>query len=222
MDQLNPEQSAQPDSPPDNTRPRVLLDVDGVLADFVGAYLDILSTEIGVFAKRELITEFDIGKSLGLSRDESARVKRAIGNREQLARKLDVYPGAIEGVARLAEIADVYIVTSPWNSNPTWCHDREHWLREHFGIPHSRVVHTSAKYLCRGDFLVDDKTDTLGKWQAENPLGTAVQWKTPHNRRDEWTGYASDAWDDLIALVNARARLRSAERRFDLSDGATP
>jgi len=182
----------------------VLLDVDGVLADFVGAYLDLLNITCGIKATREQITSFDIGTSLGLTDEQAARVKRAIGNEPQLARSLDVYPGAVDGVERLAKVADVYIVTSPWNSNPTWMHDREHWLREWFCIPHSRVVHTSAKHLCRGDFLVDDKTDTLHKWARENPNGTPVQWKTPHNRLDGWQSRATDSWVELCSFVAAR------------------
>lgn len=180
---------------------RVLLDVDGVLADFVGGYLQLLEHHTGLVAMREHITAFDIGASLGLTREQSSRMKRAIGDTPAFARHLDVYAGAAEGFRELAQVADVWIVTSPWNSNPTWTHDREAWLQRHFGIPHSRVIHTSAKHICRGDFLVDDKTETLHAWQAEHPQGRAVQWITPHNRRDGWTGVATDSWSELVGMV---------------------
>lgn len=187
------------------TRPRILLDVDGVLADFVSAYLDIVERVTGRRYQPHDVTSFDIGESLGLARAESAACKRALGNSPCVARTLGIYPGAREGVRRLNEIADVYIVTSPWNSNPTWTHDREWWLHEHFRIPHSRIVHTSAKHLCRGDFLVDDRTETLRQWHVEHPGGIAVQWRTPHNRLDGWNGISTCSWDELVALASVRS-----------------
>lgn len=180
---------------------RVLLDCDGILSDFVGAYLRILHEHTGIERRPEEVTDFDIGLSLGLSREQTARMKRAIGDEHRLARVLDVYPGAREGVARLRALADVYIVTSPWNSNPTWTHDREWWLREHFDIPHARVVHTSAKHLCRGDVFIDDKTSAVVNWQAEHPSGLGIVWDTAHNRREAWSGPRTSSWDALIEMV---------------------
>lgn len=181
-------------------RKTILLDVDGVLADFVAGFLALLESELGIKATREQVAHFDIGASLGLSREHSSQVKRALGSRVGFARELDIYPGAVEGVRLLEPIADVYIVTSPWNSNPTWMHDREHWLEKHFGIPHSRVIHTSAKYRVSGDVLVDDKTDTLGKWRDVQG-GLPVQWETPHNRLDRWMGISTNNWFELRELV---------------------
>lgn len=182
---------------------RVLLDCDGILSDFVGGYLALLEQHTGLKPVREAIDQFDIGAALGLTAEQSARMKRAIGDEHRLARCLDVYPGAREGVARLRSVADVYIVTSPWNSNPTWTHDREHWLKQHFDIPHSRVVHTSAKHLCVGDVFIDDKVSAVVAWQAHHPLSVGVVWDTPHNRRDHWSGARTSSWDALIGLVNS-------------------
>jgi len=193
-------------------KPRVLLDVDGVLADFVGGYLALLAEHTGIVATPEQITAFDIGASLGLTREQSARMKRAIGDAEHFARKLAVYPGAQEGVAALHKVAEVYIVTSPWNSNRTWTYDREQWLAEHFGIPHARVVH-SAKHLVRGDVLIDDKTETLRAWSVEHEFGKPIQWVTPHNQRDEWDGWATNDWTKLCAMVEHWAHPIAADGR---------
>lgn len=183
-------------------RPRILLDVDGVLADFVTAFLAVVRFQLGRDHVPEDVTQFNLASSLGLSKlefDQCAEIVSASG----FCRTLSVYPGATDGVAALHRIADVYIVTSPWNSNRTWTYDREQWLAEHFGIPHSRVVHTSAKHLVRGDVLVDDKTETLHTWQAEHPTGRAIQWTTPHNRADAWEGWATSSWVDLCRMVGA-------------------
>lgn len=181
----------------------VLLDVDGVLADFVSAYLDIVHEVTGRVHSPADVTSWDINAALGIEGVQASNVKRAIGSAPQLARRLAVFDNAQTGVAALEAIANVYIVTSPWNSNPTWTHDREHWLERYFGIRSSRVIHTSAKHLVRGDFLVDDKTATLVMWWAHNPVGVPVQWQTPHNRTELWSGESTNSWARLAEIVGA-------------------
>lgn len=183
------------------TRRRVLLDCDGVLSDFIGGALAVINELYGTAFTREQITEFDFTKSLGMSPAAAAACKRAIGTASGFARHLDVYPGAVDGVRQLQEISEDYIVTSPWNSNSTWCHDREWWLDRHFGIPHARVIHASAKHLVVGDVLVDDKTSTCAAWRAAHPAGIAVRWQTPHNRLDAWDGESTANWAVLVDLV---------------------
>lgn len=186
-------------------KPRVLLDVDGVLADFVGAFLAVVEQQLGRSHTAEDVHSFGIANSLNLSKDEFDRCAEIVG-KPGFCRSLAVCPGAIEGVAQLRELAEVYIVTSPWNTNPTWTHDREQWLAEHFGIPSARVVHTSAKHLVRGDVLVDDKTETLRDWLRERDHGgIAVQWQTPHNRLDGWRGRATNDWALLATFVQQHA-----------------
>lgn len=191
---------------------RILVDVDGVLADFIGAILPLINDMLGTNHVREDVTEFDFCKSLGLSREVGAAVKRKIGGAAGLAASLEVMPGAIDGLGRLHTLGNVHIVTSPWNSNPTWCHDREAWLLRHFGIPHANVTHTSQKDGVFGDVLVDGKTETCERWRAAWPHGVAVLWSTPHNRRDLWDGPCTNDWEhlaDIIRLV--------PERKPDLS-----
>lgn len=180
---------------------RVLLDCDGVLADFIGGVLPIVNRLCNREHRHEHVTAFDFCTSLGLSPDESATVKRAIGATQRFAADLAVLPGAREGVARLRELADVYIVTSPWNSNATWTSDREWWLKKHFDIPHRNVIHTSAKHVCVGDVFVDDKTEALERWQDEHEQGLAIRWITPHNRNEHWVGPDLESWDELVQLV---------------------
>ena len=186
-------------------RPRVLLDCDGVLSEFMASALRLINQLLGTRHRLDDVTEFDFSRALGFDRETAARVKREIGRFERFAEILDVCPGSIDGVRRLQEIADVYIVTSPWNSNPTWCHDREAWLERHFGIPHARVIHASAKQLIAGDVLVDDKTSTCEAWADAWPRGLAVQWITPHNRRDAWSGISTNNWDSLLGMVQHAA-----------------
>jgi 5'(3')-deoxyribonucleotidase len=178
----------------------VLLDCDGVLSDFLGAFITVATATVGRPFAAEQITEFDICKALGLVPDEAGRVYRNI-QREGFAAGLDVIPGAIEGVRSLQEVADVYIVTSPWNSNRTWTYEREAWLKTHFGIPHKNVIHGSAKHLVRGDVLIDDKGSTVIEWNAAHPGKTAILWAAPYNVMDPWAGVRTNDWARVRSLV---------------------
>lgn len=180
-------------------RPIALVDVDGVLADFVKDYLELVAVVTGRRYPAEQVTHFDIGVSLGLTTAQAAAVKRALGDCRNFAADLEPYAGAIEGMAALRSVADVYIVTSPWNSNPTWTYDREGWLKRNFDIPHMDVIHGSAKHLIDGDLFIDDKTSAVVAWQLAHPLGHGVQWQTPYNRLDEYTGPSTCNWDQVVA-----------------------
>lgn len=178
---------------------RVLLDCDGVLADFCGSFLGLVNAKFGTSYRSEDVVDYDIAAALGWDRDRTEEAYSLIAEEPEFAARLDVLPGAIDGVRRLRDVAEIYIVTSPWWSHPTWVHDRNNWLYANFGIQAGRVIHTAAKELVVGDVLVDDKTSTCEAWRAaHHPRGVAVQWSTPHNRRDLWDGPSTSNWDFLI------------------------
>lgn len=178
---------------------RVLLDCDGVISDFVSGYLDVVLRVTGREFKPEHVTSWNIAEAIGLDKTEQRLVTDALNETEQFAWRLSVLPKAKEGLAWLCQVADVHIVTSPWNSHPTWSHDRVMWLRQ-FGIRSDHITQTSAKHICVGDILVDDKVSTLIEWSREHPLGVAVKWNTLHNINEAWAGLSTDSWAFLVGL----------------------
>lgn len=181
-------------------RPRVLLDVDGVLADFLTPALDVIERLTGIRYDPAQITTWDIFDTVG---KEWEQPFFEACNTRGFAASLSVYPGAQEGVTALREVAEVYIVTSPLNHNPTWTYERELWLKEHFGIPANRIVHTSAKFLCRGDALVDDRPHNIQRWNEEHPEKQGLLWDASWNRTE--TGLIRVlGWADLLTRVTPR------------------
>jgi len=86
---------------------------------------------------------------------------------------MDPVSGAVEAVKKLAEIFDIYVLsTSPWN-NPTAASDKVEWIRKHFGkgeesALYKRVIITHHKNLNKGDFLIDDRTKNgAGEFDGE-------------------------------------------------------
>lgn len=91
----------------------------------------------------------------------------------------------IEGwVDAMHEIQDegheVFIVTSPWVTNPTCVQDKFNWVARHLGEEwRSRVIITKDKTLVRGDVLVDDKPTITG---AMIPVWEHVVYDQPYNQ----------------------------------------
>lgn len=185
-------------------RPVVLLDCDGVLADFAGGFLKLVNAHFGTAFTPSDVTTYDIAAALGWTREKADEAYGLITASVRFAADLDVFPGAADGVRRLAELAEIYVVTPPWHTQPTWCHDRTNWLWRNFEIPAHRVIHTSAKHLISGDVLIDDKLSHCEEWRARWD-GLAVLWSTPHNRRDLWDGQSTSDWAFLVDLVRSLA-----------------
>lgn len=176
-------------------KPRVLLDVDGVLADFLQPAFTTLNTLAGTNHHPSQQVEWDVFSLF----DEAAHGPsffRAC-NQRGWCRSIPVYDGAKEGYAQLANVADVYVVTSPMNHNETWTHEREAWLLEHFGIPHKRIVHTSAKFLVKGDVLIDDKPSNVSDWLEHHPTGLGLLWDQTYNRQAT-AGVRVTSWAEAL------------------------
>lgn len=197
------------------TKPIVLLDCDGVLSDFIGGVLDLVHFVTDRKHTHEDVDQFDFCAALKLTTDEARAVKSMIENVGFCA-GLKPFPKAVSGVAALESIADVYILTSPWNSNPRWTYEREQWLKDHFGIPCSRVLHGSAKHLIRGDVFVDDRTSAVRQWKESNPDGIAVQWQTLHNRGESWNRASTNDWKVLARIVEQAAEILAAKELRDV------
>lgn len=190
---------------------RILLDIDGVACDFITPTLKVLSQLTGRTFQHDDVQDWDIMKSLGISDEIAKETYQRVGAPGNVA-AFPIYPGAKEGVARLKEIADVYAVTSPLASSRTWAREREEWLLAQLGIPTSKVAHTSAKHICHGNILVEDKASTLQAWSEEWPRSTGVLFRRPYNRNAPWDGVAVDDWAHLVRFVEAHFGLRDLSR----------
>lgn len=181
-------------------KPTVLLDVDGVIANFIDATLELLRRDHRVMCTddsrnwpcwsmadaifRQWPKDADCywGLPPKISVEESTRLLSDVWNSERFATGIRPYEGAIEGVLALMEIADVYFVTSPIWTSKTWTYDRALWLRDHLGIDNRRIIFTSSKHLVHGDIFVDDKPETVEKWRQHNSPAYAVVWDQPYNQ----------------------------------------
>lgn len=186
-------------------KPVILLDCDGPLADFTGAYLDAVHRETGCIIKAYEIDQWHIHQCAAFKaaaaaanmspKDLKSRVVQQIC-KPGFCEDLRPHAKALEAVEQLQSIGEVFVVTSPWASSPTWMYERMHWVAEHFHIPREHVIQTGRKHLIRGDVFVDDKLEHIVEWSAAWPTATAILFDMHHNRGESaktWRGGWSHA-----------------------------
>lgn len=195
-------------------RPIVLIDVDGVIANFDQFYVDcaykagVIQTNVVDPGWRK--EGWDIGKALGLTRDGKAQVHKYM-KEPHLAQRMPAYEGAVQGVRKIMLIADVYFPTSPIYESATWEFDRWQWFQKRFDSMETanRLIFTEHKKLVYGNVFVDDKPKNVDlwaehwRWKARPETTHAVLWPQPYNiSGSAWgTRPTTRDWDWLFDYV---------------------
>lgn len=164
-----------------STHLRILVDMDGVIADWGNAYgesLDAHGEPAALIPRHADQRSFDL--HAGRTPEEVAIIKQVMVERG-FYKRLQPIPGAKQALkALLAQGHDVRIVTSPWVSNPTCASDKLNWIVKHYGSHWgARVIITSDKTLVRGDVLIDDKPEITGE---ATPEWRQIVFDQPYNR----------------------------------------
>ena len=196
----------------------ILVDCDGVAADFVGALVGEINRRTGSRFSPKDVTGWEVAEALGVDQSLVSSIIEQRGFISGIAPT----KGAAEGIDALRMLGEVYIVTTPWWTSPTFVYERTWWLKKHFGIEPERIVFTEAKHLVTGMTLVDDKPENVLGWTAKQGKG-AYLWDAPWNRDaaiegslrvKSWTQIAQD----IERRLNVHASLSlAAMRRWQAS-----
>jgi 5'(3')-deoxyribonucleotidase len=184
-----------------NNKPVVLLDCDGVLANFDKGVIEFINSRTNSNLKESDITTYKIFDKYGgpiLEKEFYDFI-----NEGGFCSHLEPYEEAIPAVIELQLISDLYIVTKPlWLSS--WVLERTEWLSNKFNIPRNKIVYTAAKHLVNGDIFVDDNFDNIKNWKQANPNKIAVLWDMPYNKDDNAKkigAFRLSNWDMLVNLT---------------------
>ena len=182
------------------SKPIFLCDVDGVVADFLNPAVDVINRIAGTSHRAEDLKTWNTIDGFGVQTHEKA-IYAELG-REGFCRSLPVASGAREAVRELMKLTDLYFVTAPMHSSPTWVYERSAWLAEHFGAKLNQIVHTSAKHIIRGDFFLDDRPDHVLKWFDRNMSHVSILWHQPYNAdADVRPGVRFHEWQQVLDVV---------------------
>ncbi len=128
--------------------------MDGVLSDFQGKILEIVSTN-NPELEDSFVSKF---KTMDSFKDQSIR---QIAKEPGFFRSLDPIDGALEGWGKIISLGYHPIVcSSPLGTNPSSEEEKRDWLKKNLGDKASKeAIIDKRKYLYDGIALIDDRTD---------------------------------------------------------------
>ena len=159
----------------------VLVDMDGVLANYEKGFLDIWRKRFpdAVWKPLETRTTFQI-------EDDYPEWHRAkiwdIFLEKGFFRNLEPIPGSKEAMKEMAQGSDyqVFICTAPLSGAEYCIPEKYEWVEEHLGKDFvKRIILTKDKTLVRGKFLIDDKPEITG---LLTPEWEQLMFDQPYNR----------------------------------------
>lgn len=181
-------------------RPRILVDCDGVLADFLLLYLELHEGLNGCAHTHEDVTDHDFTKCIATP-EQDERVWRHIDKTPGLIRNLFPMEGALHGLGKLRELGDVVCVTSP-HIGPTWVPERFRWLMDLAGFKKRDIVFRSDKKHEPGDVFIDDKLSHVIEWHQHQMNGQGIVFDNAGNRGEApGSVQRARAWWEVVLLA---------------------
>ncbi len=176
------------------THPLIGLDVDGVIADLVQSLLDQIHEQTGQRFHPHQVRSFNLQDTLG----DLWQVGQTILSEPGFASRIPPYPDALQGLDQLRKLGRVVFVTTPYEKNPTWSHDRTRWLERHTGAHPRDVVHLVDKTVFAGQLLIDDAPAQLEGWVASGR--PAVRVVRPWNHGAP--GHPASNWEEIVRVAH--------------------
>ncbi len=140
------------------SKPLVVLDVDGVVADLVGTLKGRLQ-----LPEDHPVTEWDLSKSF--DKYDYSYI-RGMMKQQHFWETLKAYPEGVAMVHRIRKRADILWCSSPFVPCSGWVAGRLNWLRSILAIRKYKepFIATRDKQFVRGRVLIDDKPENVTNW----------------------------------------------------------
>lgn len=174
------------------SKPIVLVDMDGVLADFTKQLLDELAQNMPEIEIPDELSLYRINDNF--SHPKVHQTMHQIIASPGFFRRLDPIEGAIDGWQKLIDLGYYpRICSSPLKDNPGCENEKRSWLEYYIGEAAAEdAIIDSRKYLYSGFALIDDRIDhpntTIADWQQ-------IVFSQSYNRSYQ-TDFRLNGWHD--------------------------
>ncbi|MES2847437.1 MAG: 5'(3')-deoxyribonucleotidase [Bacteroidota bacterium] len=164
---------------------RLIIDMDGVLADVYKQFIALEEKESGIKVPVETLK--------GKEEYQAFKNGRKHVNSKGFFRHAPLMNGCVEVMKKLNENFDVFIVSAAMEF-PGSLPEKHDWLKEHFPfITWQQIVFCGSKTVIKGDIMIDDHYKNL-----DNFTGQTILFTQPHNDGHDDRGHKRvHTWKDI-------------------------
>lgn len=161
---------------------RILVDVDGIVADTLPFWLKMVKETTGVEAVPADITKWALHTCPPLTSLRPEQIYDLL-NISGFNAEIPMMPGASDNLKALHDAGhDVYLLTARYGD--VGMPETIHWLKKHLPWFNSekKLGFFADKHLVKADVLIDDRGETLLKYYESNPHAKIVTINYPYNQ----------------------------------------
>ncbi|GAB3338493.1 5'-3'-deoxyribonucleotidase [Larkinella ripae] len=173
-------------------KPRIAIDMDDVLADTVGKFIDIYRRDFDTTALPDVFRTESFHEIL--EEDVSQRLSDYVHEPGFFA-DIAVMPGAQEFTRALSEKYDLFVTSAAMEFRNSLA-EKYDWLDEHFPHIHwKNRVFCGDKSIIRADVMIDDMPYNLVSFE-----GKGLLFDAPHNR-DNSLFQRVHSWEQIAGIL---------------------
>jgi 5'-nucleotidase len=168
---------------------RLIVDMDGVLADVWSQYL--------AYDERDTGRRKSVADVAGMPELEAFARAQEYVRTPGFFRNAPVIDGSRRVMEQLNRRYEVFVVSAAIEF-PQSLNEKVEWLGEHFPlIPWQRIVLCGSKQIIRGDIMIDDHFKNLDFFE-----GRTILFTQPHNQtHDSHRHQRVNSWDEVARLL---------------------
>jgi 5'-nucleotidase len=168
---------------------RILVDMDGVLADVYHRFFELHEADFGI--------RLSVNDIKGLKEAKAFPNQLKWVNTPGFFRSVPVMQGSQSGLMKLNEKFEV-IVASMATEFPESLTDKQLWLMEHYPfISWKQIVFCGCKDIIKADIMIDDHLKNLDNFKGETIIFTQ-----PHNINIPDSQHRRvDSWEEIEKLL---------------------